>query len=233
MLQKFFSHFFRLVRRPVYLYDVLREKFLFVLTFYLLQLPGVKNLKIVIHRNARIQSLSCLMAEKPNASIVLGKYCIVYEDAKIAAYDHGRITIGAHSIIGRAQIFSKNRISIGTHVITSWNVFLQDYDPHPIDPIMRKRQIEYMTRSFRPGFDIDEFNSSKILELSSELKKWRFESAPIIIGDNVWIGANTTILKGVEIGSGCVIAAHSVVTAGVYPANSLIAGVPAKVIKAI
>ena len=55
-------------------------------------------------------------------------------------------------------------------------------------------------------------------------------SAPIIIGDNVWIGMNATILKGVTIGNGSVIAAGSVVTHDVPP-NSLVAGVPAKVIR--
>jgi len=55
-------------------------------------------------------------------------------------------------------------------------------------------------------------------------------SAPIVIEDHVWIGLNATILKGVRIGSGSVIAAGAVVTSDV-PANSLVGGVPAKVIK--
>lgn len=50
------------------------------------------------------------------------------------------------------------------------------------------------------------------------------------IGNHVWIGSNTTILKGVEIGDGAVIAAGSVVTKNIPPA-CLAAGSPAKVIK--
>ena len=51
---------------------------------------------------------------------------------------------------------------------------------------------------------------------------------PIHVGDNCWFGANVTVLQGVTIGSGCVIAAGSVVTHDL-PANSLAAGVPAAV----
>jgi maltose O-acetyltransferase len=58
------------------------------------------------------------------------------------------------------------------------------------------------------------------------------ESRPIIIGDHVWIGARVTILKGVTIGEYAVIGAGSVVTRDVPP-FSLVAGVPAKVIRRI
>lgn len=51
---------------------------------------------------------------------------------------------------------------------------------------------------------------------------------PIVIGDDCWIGANASILQGVTIGRGCVIAAGSVVTRDI-PDNCLVAGVPAMV----
>jgi len=54
--------------------------------------------------------------------------------------------------------------------------------------------------------------------------------APIAIGDRVWIGCNATILKGVSIGSGSVVAAGAVVTRSCAP-RSLLAGVPAKAIR--
>jgi acetyltransferase-like isoleucine patch superfamily enzyme len=55
---------------------------------------------------------------------------------------------------------------------------------------------------------------------------------PVVIGDDVWIGANAVILPGVTIGNHCVIAAGAVVTKDVPP-HSLVAGVPAKIIKTI
>lgn len=52
----------------------------------------------------------------------------------------------------------------------------------------------------------------------------------IEIGDHVWVGLRSVILKGVKIGNGAIIAAGSLVNRDVPP-NSLAAGVPAKIIK--
>lgn len=55
-------------------------------------------------------------------------------------------------------------------------------------------------------------------------------SAPVIIEDNVWIGEGAVIQQGVTIGKGSIIAANSVVTKDV-PANCIVGGIPAKIIK--
>ena len=54
--------------------------------------------------------------------------------------------------------------------------------------------------------------------------------SPVIIGNNVWIGLNALILKGTIIGDNCVVGAGAVVK-GKFPANCVIAGNPAKIVK--
>jgi acetyltransferase-like isoleucine patch superfamily enzyme len=51
-----------------------------------------------------------------------------------------------------------------------------------------------------------------------------------MIGNNVWIGSRAMVLKGVEIGTGAVVAPMTIVTKDV-PANCVVAGIPAKVIR--
>ena len=70
---------------------------------------------------------------------------------------------------------------------------------------------------------------------------WEFASVPplqrpliskgeVIIGKNVWIGDKATVLSGVQIGNNVIVAANSVVTKDV-PSNTIVAGVPAIVVK--
>jgi acetyltransferase-like isoleucine patch superfamily enzyme len=67
-------------------------------------------------------------------------------------------------------------------------------------------------------------------DLSQTIKAQGVTKQAVIIGNNCWIGAGVIILCGTTIGDGCVIAAGSVVNKSM-PANSIVAGVPAKVIK--
>lgn len=56
--------------------------------------------------------------------------------------------------------------------------------------------------------------------------------APVVIGRNVWIGSNVTVLPGVTIGDNAVVAAASVVTKDV-PENSVVVGAPARVVRSL
>ena len=68
------------------------------------------------------------------------------------------------------------------------------------------------------------------LDFRARRDKQGAESAPVVIGDDVWLCANVTVLKGVTIGARSVIAAGSVVTSSI-PEDSLAGGIPARVIR--
>lgn len=69
-------------------------------------------------------------------------------------------------------------------------------------------------------------------EINKYIDEQGVSTTPVVIGDDVWIGANAVILPGVTIGSHSVVAAGAVVTKDV-PSGCVVAGVPAKIIKRI
>ena len=94
----------------------------------------------------------------------------------------------------------------------------------------------------RIGDDVTVTDGVKFIthDASTRLFRYKFNDmskfgnifAPIIIGNNCFIGVNVILLPGVRIGDNCIIGAGSVVKSD-FPSNSVIAGVPAKVISSL
>lgn len=211
--------------RRAQLWSLARDKLLFYQASFSRRVFGASP-GIQLSTNVRLQRNRCLFAEAPHASISIGENSIIFERAKLEAFDSGKVSVGENSVLGDTRISCRYEIRIGSHFLSSWNVLIQDFDPHPINPGDRLLQIEEIVQSFRPR--LGEATSQRPAHSS-----WAFPGCPIVIGNNVWLGANVVVLKGARIGSGCVVAAGSVVTAGEYAENSLIAGNPAQCIKAI
>lgn len=135
---------------------------------------------------------------------------------QLLTFGHGGdIEIGDWSFIGPgSRVWSAASIRIGHRVLISHNVNVHDTDSHPIDPAARHAQfVEIMQRGHpREAPDI--------------------RAAPVVIGDDAWIGFNSIVLKGVNIGRGAVVAAGSVVTRDV-PAWTVVAGNPATVVRSL
>lgn len=71
------------------------------------------------------------------------------------------------------------------------------------------------------GPDVKIYDQDHDFRAPGGLKAMKFKTAPVKIGNNVWIGANCIILRGTEIGDDCVVAAGSVIK-GKFPANTVI-----------
>ena len=120
----------------------------------------------------------------------------------------------------------KENVALGDHVLISWNVFISDYDGHPVEPAQRRRQIDHIHDNVFAAF-------RRRREPKEEEKYLpTFSSMPVTIGSNVWIGANATILKGVRIGDDSVVGTSAVVTKDVPP-RSVVAGNPARVVRVL
>jgi acetyltransferase-like isoleucine patch superfamily enzyme len=218
--------------RPLYLLEYARGYLLFRRTAALRAMaPGLfgRPAGIFLGKNVRVQRLSCLRAERGGSKISVGDHSIVYENARIEAFGGGEISIGACTVVGDARVACRARIAVGERVVMSWNVFIQDFDPHPIDPAQRAIQIHNLCASFHPSAG----GITRRAWATSDASPPAFTSDPITIGDDVWLGANTVILKGAHIGRGSIVSAGAVVTAGDWPPNSILAGSPARVVKTL
>ncbi|MCB0321087.1 MAG: acyltransferase [Bdellovibrionales bacterium] len=208
--------------RRQYIYDYLRQWLLFASTFLLRKTILPLPQGIILGANVRLQRHRSLRIERPKAHIRIGSDSIVFENARLEAYGEGRIEIGAQCVLGDVRIVSRESVCVGERVLFSWNVFVQDFDPHPVHSDIRAIQTRQYVADFRPSFrTVGKCHESHL--------NWSFSTAAIQIGSDVWIGAGAMILKGAQIGNGCVVGAGAVVPKGVYPPGSLIVGNPAVV----
>jgi acetyltransferase-like isoleucine patch superfamily enzyme len=208
--------------RPGALLGTIRGYFLFERTRFLSIFFGFDPKQVQLGQGVRLQKLRCLSAEKPHAKILIGEHSIIYENAEINSYGNGKIEFGECAVLGDIRVASRYGVKIGHRFISSWNVFIQDYDPHPILPEERALQVQSICAGFRPRYAAISHQ---------ENFHWQPPGENIEIGNDVWVGANSTILKGAKIGDGCIVATGSVVLGGTYPNRSLIAGNPARVIR--
>lgn len=136
--------------------------------------------------------------------------------------DDGLIKIGNNNFInGNTKLISRNSIEIGDFVTIAWNVTIYDHDSHSLNALDRRADIEQQFLQARAG-------NSLITN-----KNWAtVNSRPIKICNDVWIGMNAIILKGVTVGEGAIVAAGAVVTKDVAP-YTVVAGNPAVMVKVL
>jgi acetyltransferase-like isoleucine patch superfamily enzyme len=125
---------------------------------------------------------------------------------QLLTFGHGgRIEIGNWCYVGSgSRIWSAASVHIGNRVLISHNVNIHDTNAHPRDAAQRHAHYVAILQHGHPR------RIDNMLE------------APVEICDDVWIGFNSIVLKGVTIGRGSIIAAGSIVTKDV-PENSLYA----------
>ena len=144
-----------------------------------------------------------------NIGLALGDRTRVFTWTSFNVEPTGCVEVGEDSTLVGAVFMCAERIKVGNRVVISYNVTLADSDFHPRDPELRRQDAIANSpegdRSQRPPY----------------------ESKPIIIGDDVWIGIGAIILKGVQIGVGARIQAGAVVTSDVA-AGTTVAGNPAR-----
>ncbi len=131
------------------------------------------------------------------------------------------MTLGAHSRISPGLFTSsfKNNLSIGDETFINRNCTIDTEDCEVA-----------IGRYCLIGFNVSFINITHDLRLNAKGRRPQISSNPIILEDYCWVGANATILPGVNIGTGAIVGAGAVVTKNVEP-YTVVGGIPATVIK--
>ncbi|MEZ9204131.1 DapH/DapD/GlmU-related protein [Vibrio splendidus] len=119
-------------------------------------------------------------------------------------------------VASQAFIFNPNGLSVGDHVYIGFNTYLGQGEITLDDEVL-----------IGNGASLTGSNHTKE---GDSYRFGGFEKAEIVVKRGAWIAGNSSIMAGVTIGEGALVAAGAVVTKDV-PANSTVGGVPAKVIK--
>ena len=168
--------------------------------------------------NVRVGANSLLTADyafkrfrsSREAALVIGADSTM-DGVHFAVGEEGHIRVGDYCYFTNAVLLCELELWIGSYVVIGWNATIADTDFHPLAPAERIADAI----------------------ACSPLGKGRARPAilrrPVVIEDDVWIGPNATILKGVRIGAGAFIEAGALVTRDVPPGKRVI-GNPAQII---
>ncbi len=144
-------------------------------------------------------------------NLTIAEHARVHGAVRVAA-PAARVSIGRFSYVGPGSLLlGEESISIGDYVYIANGVDILDSDAHSMD--WRERRVEAEHAAAGKPYPRD-----------------RIEARPVVIEDDVWIGAKATILSGVRIGRGAIVAAGAVVVKPVAP-FTLVGGVPARLIR--
>lgn len=142
--------------------------------------------------------------------VILEDHVWIY--GALQSQSHGKIYMGKYSKLGaNCRILAVDSVFIDEYTAIAENVIISDNNNHPVNPSFRK----YM----------------RMTPEGDDSRMWKHSAhAPVVIGKNCWIGQNARIQKGVVLGDNCIVAANSVVTKSA-PANCILAGNPARIVK--
>jgi acetyltransferase-like isoleucine patch superfamily enzyme len=148
-------------------------------------------------------------SRRPEA-LVIGANCTM-DGVHFAIGEEGRIEIGDYCYFTNVVLLCELELRVGNYVVVGWNATIADTDFHPIDPVERIA------------------DAIACSPLGKGRRRPEIARRAVVIEDDVWIGPNATILKGVHIGAGAFIEAGALVTRDVPPRARMI-GNPAQVV---
>jgi acetyltransferase-like isoleucine patch superfamily enzyme len=143
-------------------------------------------------------------------ALVIGAHCTM-DGVHFALGEKGRVQMGDYCYFTNAVLLCELELRIGNYVVIGWNATIADTDFHPLAPADRIA------------------DAIACSPLGKGHPRPEIPRLPVILEDDVWIGPNAAILKGVRVGTGAWIEAGALVTRDVPP-GARVLGNPAQII---
>lgn len=145
-----------------------------------------------------------------DVALNIGAHCTM-DGVHFAIGEQGRIGVGDYCYFTNAVLLCELELLIGSYVVVGWNATIADTDFHPIAPAERIA------------------DAIACSPLGKARPRPEILRSAVIIEDDVWIGPNATILKGVRIGTGAFIEPGALVVHDI-PARVRVCGNPAQIV---
>jgi len=144
------------------------------------------------------------------SALTLGAHCTM-DGVHFALGEEARVQISDYCYFTNALLLCELDLRIGSYVVIGWNATIADTDFHPIAPAERIA------------------DAIACSPLGTGRPRPQIPRLPVVIEDDVWIGPNATILKGVRLGAGAFVEAGSLVVRDVPP-HARVVGNPAQIV---
>ncbi|HEX8249431.1 MAG TPA: acyltransferase [Pyrinomonadaceae bacterium] len=172
----------------------------------------------VLPSNVRIGAKSIITEDyafkrfnsKRDPALIIGESCTL-DGVHFALGEEGRVQIGNYCYFTHIVLLCELELAFGDYVVIGWNTTIADTDFHPIAPAARIA------------------DAIACSPLGKNLARPEILRKKVTVEDDVWIGPNVTILKGVNIGAGAFIEAGTMVVRDI-PSRARVAGNPAQII---
>jgi acetyltransferase-like isoleucine patch superfamily enzyme len=176
--------------------------------------PGRVPDNVILHSEAYLETSYSFerFRSRRSEAIRIGRGASIYLGVMFDLGPSASVSIGEFSLLNGSRIICDASITIGAYCLVSWNTVLMDSRRVPHNARARRALLEAVGRSSERELGESELGT------------------PIVLGNGVWLGFESCVLPGVEIGDGAIVGARSVVVESV-PAYSIVAGNPARIVR--
>jgi acetyltransferase-like isoleucine patch superfamily enzyme len=211
--------------------------------------PGRVPENVTLDETAYLEttySFELFRSREANA-VRIGRGSSIYLGVMFDLGPAARVRVGDFTLMNGSRVICDAAIEIGDYCLISWNTVLMDTYRVPAEPALRRPFLERFADTriahgdLEPGRDAlsriqadRQVGPTKFMERATQRTPRGIQAdvpaRPIHIGNNVWIGFDSCVLPGSNIGDGAIVGARSVVVEDVPP-YTVVAGNPARVIR--